>query len=174
MLLFIVSALMFSYFPKPFAASASPLWRAPMDQPILVNEFRQPNADWSAGHRGVDYLATSAQKVFAPHEGTVSFVGKVVNRNLLSIRHSNGMVTSLEPVCSKLTKGDVVETGQSIGEVCFGTEYVSHCLPRLCLHFSLRAENGYLSPLLVLGALSPSRLKPWDGQTCSHLSGAQC
>ena len=174
MLIFVVSALLLSYLPKPAPASASILWQVPLNKPVLVQEFRQPSADWSAGHRGVDYLVTTDQLVFAPHEGTVSFSGKVVDRQLLSIKHPNGMITSLEPVCSPKQKGTAVKTGEVIGTICSGDNYVSHCLPRLCLHFSLRTENGYLSPLMVLGGLSPSRLKPWDGQTCSLPSGAQC
>ena len=174
LLIFAVGALLLSYLPKPTPASASSLWQVPIAKPVLVQEFRQPNADWSAGHRGVDYSVKSGQRVFAPHEGIVTFSGLVVDRNLLSIRHQNGRITSLEPVCSAKTKGTAVTTGEVIGTVCFGERYVSHCLPRLCLHFSVRTENGYLSPLMVLGTLSPSRLKPWDGLTCSRPSGVQC
>lgn len=174
LLIFIVSALLLSFAPKPISASASSLWQSPIAKPILVQEFRQPNSDWSAGHRGVDYLVADSQTVFADHDGVVSFTGTVVNRQLVSIRHDNGMVSSLEPVCSSKSKGEVVKTGEELGVICFGSAYVSHCLPKLCLHFSLRTENAYLSPLLVLGQLSPSRLKPWDGHFCNRLSNGQC
>ena len=174
MLLFIASALLLNFLPKPSPASAAELWRAPLKQPVLAREFRQPNSDWSAGHRGVDYLVTKAQPVFAPHDGVISFDGLVVNRSVLSIRHGNGYISSFEPVCSALKPGDSVKTGEPIGISCFTSNYVSHCLPKFCLHFSLRTENGYLSPLLALGELSPSRLKPWDGLTCSLPSSDQC
>lgn len=174
LLLFAVSALLFSYLPKPESASAYTIWRSPIESPLLVNEFRQPNSDWSAGHRGVDYLVDQGQKVFAPHEGVVSFAGLVVDRQVLSIRHPDGMISSLEPVCSTKPKGSRVDTGEDVGTICTDPNYVSHCLPRTCLHFSLRASNGYLSPLVTVGGLSPSRLKPWDGRPCSLPSGAQC
>lgn len=174
LLIFTLGALLLSFAPKPFSASASALWRSPVEQPILVQDFRQPNSDWSAGHRGVDYLVVDSQTVYADHAGVVSFAGTVVNRQVVSIRHDNGMVSTFEPVCPARSKGDVVATGEQLGVACFGTGYVSHCLPKLCLHFSLRTQNGYLSPLLALGQLSPSRLKPWDGRFCNLPSGAQC
>jgi hypothetical protein len=34
----------------------------------------------------------------------------------------------------------------------------SHCAPLLCLHFSLRHNGAYLSPLALIGGLKPSRL----------------
>jgi murein DD-endopeptidase MepM/ murein hydrolase activator NlpD len=173
-LLAVSAALMVTFVPKPVPASASDVWLAPLADPVLVREFRKPAADWSSGHRGVDYLAPDGSSVLAPHGGVVSFTGLVVNRFVLAIRHQNGLVTSLEPVCSGLPKGTVVASGQELGHTCFGTDYPSHCLPKACLHFSLRSEYGYLSPLLELGQLSPSRLKPWGGPNCTPASGAQC
>ena len=173
-LLLIASALMLTFSAKPAPASALESWRIPLDQPILVNEFRQPSADWSAGHRGVDYLVTDGQAVFAPHSGVVSFSGFVVNRSVISIRHENGLISSYEPVCGLIRPKVGVTAGEPIGVVCSPSEYPSHCGPRLCLHFSLRNPNGYLSPLVKIGGLSPSRLKPWDGLRCNPLSNAQC
>ena len=173
-LLFVASALLLNFVPPSNSASAAENWRIPLDSPTLVNEFRQPSADWSAGHRGVDYFARNQQPIYAAHSGVVSFVGKVINRSVISIRHENGYLTSYEPVCSQLKPGDYLETGQSIGEVCLDPDYPSHCGFRLCLHFSLRSSNGYLSPLVTIGGLSPSRLKPWDGLRCNPLSIDQC
>lgn len=173
-LLLIASALLLNFLPQPQSASANEIWRVPIDQPKLVREFRQPNADWSAGHRGVDYLVSENQQVFASHSGVVSFTGRVVNRNLVSIRHENGFVTSYEPVCSPIRVNTRIGVNEVLGAICGDESYASHCLPRLCLHFSMRVENRYLSPLVMLGQLSPSRLKPWDGLRCNPLSSAQC
>ena len=173
-LLFIASALLLNFVPASHSASAAENWRAPLDSPLLVNEFRQPSADWSAGHRGVDYLVQNRQPIFAAHSGVVSFRGRVVNRSVVSIRHENGYITSYEPVCSTLEPGNHLETGHQIGEVCSEPEYQSHCGSRFCLHFSMRSSNGYLSPLVAIGGLSPSRLKPWDGLRCNPLSSVQC
>lgn len=173
-LLLIASGLLLSFVPKPPSASADDLWRVPVDEPILAREFVQPSEDWSVGHRGVDYLVSEGQSVYATHDGEVSFVGRVVNRSVITIKHENGFLTSIEPICSKLRVGQSVTTGEFIGHACFGPDYPSHCGFQLCLHFSLRDANGYLSPLVKLGGLSPSRLKPWGGLTCSRPSGAQC
>jgi len=173
-LLLVATGLLFSFLPSQSPASAIERWQVPVEDPQLVRQFVQPNSDWSAGHRGVDYLVNDHQMVFAPHDGTVSFAGWVVNRSVLSIRHSNGLLSTIEPLCATVSNSQQVETGQPVGVTCFPSEYQSHCGIELCLHFALKNESGYLSPLVKLGGLSPSRLKPWDGQTCNHLSNAQC
>lgn len=173
-LLLIATGLLLSFLPKPTSASAIESWQVPVSEPQLVRQFLQPSSDWSAGHRGVDYLVTLGEPVFAPHDGEVTFSGLVVNRSIVSIRHSNGLVTSLEPLCPVVSAGDLVETGQEIGTICFPDTYRSHCGIDTCLHFSMRTDNGYVSPLVKLGGLSPSRLKPWDGLNCSLPSGGQC
>jgi murein DD-endopeptidase MepM/ murein hydrolase activator NlpD len=173
-LLLVATGMLFSVLPKPAPASAFESWIVPVAEPKLVRQFLQPSADWSAGHRGVDYLVTLGEPVFASHRGEISFSGLVVNRSVVSIRHENGLVSSVEPLCPIVLAGDVVKTGQVIGTVCFPDNYRSHCGLDTCLHFSLRTANGYLSPLVKIGGLSPSRLKPWDGLKCSLPSGAQC
>jgi murein DD-endopeptidase MepM/ murein hydrolase activator NlpD len=174
LLLFTASALLIDFLPKSVSANASEGWRTPVDNPVLAREFRQPSADWSAGHRGVDYQVALKQTVFAAHSGIIAFAGTVVNRGVLTIRHEDGLITSYEPVCTRLPSGSLVSTGQQVGMVCPATDYHSHCGIRLCLHFSMRDENGYLSPLVKIGGLSPSRLKPWGGLRCNPLSSVQC
>lgn len=172
--LLIASALLVNFIPKETTASANEIWKAPLENPTLLKEFRKPSSDWSAGHRGVDYLADLGQKVLATHAGVVSFSGLVVNRRVLSVQHQNGTISSYEPVCSTLAVKSEVETGSVVGSVCTDQTYLSHCAPRLCLHFSIRTPNGYLSPLVFLGGISPSRLKPWDGLSCNPTSNVQC
>ena len=174
LLLFFAGALLVSFSPKPAIAAEADTWRVPLDSPVLAREFLQPSADWSAGHRGVDYLASPNQSVYASHAGTVTFTGVVVNREVVTIEHGGGLKTSYEPVCSTIAVGTKVSSDQVIGEVCPNPNYPSHCGSRICLHFSMRNQNGYLSPLVMIGGLSPSRLKPLDGRTCSLPSGAQC
>jgi murein DD-endopeptidase MepM/ murein hydrolase activator NlpD len=173
-LLFAVGALLVHSQVQPANASRAGVWRAPVDSPQLVAEFRQPTSDWSAGHRGVDYLVSQEQLVFAPFEGLVTYAGVVVDRSIVTITHKNGLKSSVEPVCPTVDQGDRVNTGQVIGEVCRTGTYASHCGFDTCLHFSTRSENGYLSPLAMIGGLSPSRLKPWDGLTCSQIEDVQC
>ena len=137
-----------------------------MDSPlvgsIMVRQYRQSETPYSAGHRGIDYEATLSQAVFAPADGKVHFVGKVVNRELISIDHGQEILSAFEPVCSPLTEGESVVSGQLIGEVCEGDgSYDPHCQPNICLHFSIRKNEEYLSPLWFTGELTPSRLLPW-------------
>jgi murein DD-endopeptidase MepM/ murein hydrolase activator NlpD len=137
-------------------------FRPPLEPPIkLINQYRQPNSDYSAGHRGVDYLVTTGQRVFAPADGQVWFSGKVVNRSLVSLSHAGGYLSEFEPLCSELKRGEVVFKGQEIGKVCAAeASYVPHCASASCLHFSLRSFGSYLSPLVLIGELNPSRLLP--------------
>ena len=174
LLIFVTGALLISFSPKPAMAGTEILWQVPLKHPALAKEFRQPSSDWSAGHRGVDYFVQDGESVLASHDGVISIAEVVVNRSVLTITHDLGLKTSYEPVCSQLRVGTKVKTGEPIGSVCAGSNYISHCGLRLCLHFSMRNINGYLSPLVRIGGLSPSRLKPWDGLTCSQLSNAQC
>ena len=137
-----------------------------MDSPLvgssLVREYRQSETPYSAGHRGIDYEATLGQAVFAPADGKVHFVGEVVNRQLISLDHGQELLSAFEPVCSQLNEGDSVVSGQLIGEVCEGeASYDPHCQPSICVHFSVRKNGEYLSPLWFTGELTPSRLLQW-------------
>ena len=135
-------------------------WNPPLDAPVkLVNQYRQPNSDYSAGHRGVDYLSKLGQPVLATADGQVWFTRQVGQRNVMSLAHAGGYLSEVEPVCTDLSKGEQVFQGQQIGVVCAGTEnYVQHCASAICLHFSLRKDGAYLSPLIFIGGLNPSRL----------------
>ena len=106
-------------------------------------------------------LVTMGQRVFAPADGQVWFSGKVVNRSLLSLSHAGGYLSEFEPLCSELKRGEVVFKGQEIGQVCKAeASYVPHSASATCLHFSLRSFGSYLSPLVLIGELNPSRLLP--------------
>lgn len=128
----------------------------------VIQHYRQSETPYSSGHRGVDYEVVLAQGVFAPADATVHFVGQVVNRQLISLSHDEQILSSFEPVCSTLTEGESVQKGQLIGEVCEGDEtYQPHCQSQSCLHFSIRKNGEYLSPLWFTRELKSSRLLPW-------------
>lgn len=128
----------------------------------VINHYRQAETPYSSGHRGVDYAVDLGQGVFAPADAVVHFVGTVVDRPLISLRHSGDLLTSFEPVCSKLLEGEQVVQGDLIGEVCEAeASYSQHCTSITCLHFSVRKSGEYLSPLWFIGDLEPSRLLPW-------------
>ena len=147
-------------FAQTNQARATENWVAPVEKPELIHPYRQPESDYSAGHRGVDYLVARDQEVMATTSGEVAFVGTVVNRGVITLKHGANLRTTVEPVCPLVSAGEKVVTGQVIATVCMRAEYLSHCAPEICLHFSLRNEIGYLSPLVAIGGLSPSRLLP--------------
>ena len=76
------------------------------------------------------------------------------NKRVLSIEHAGGVLTSYEPVVSELTRGQAVERGQEIG-----TAIAGHCAS-LCLHFGVRVEGLYASPLAWLGGVERAVLLP--------------
>lgn len=135
---------------------------APIVDPQLVRSYQQPTSDYSAGHRGIDYRVSIDQEVVSPATGTVWFAGNIVNRAVVTVRLPNGDLAEVEPVCPSLVAGQAVLVGQPIGQVCApAPSYRQHCEGMQCLHFSYRTEAGYLSPVWVMGQLSPSRLAPW-------------
>lgn len=147
--------------PSPSLGSDQP-WISPVIGSELVSSYLAPDTTYGAGHRGVDYRVTLGQGVFAPADAVVSFVGKVVDRQVLSLSHEGRVVSSYEPVCSSLVVGQEVSAGDLVAEVCEAEQdYVQHCADLLCVHFSTRQNGEYLSPLWFTGELAPSVLLPW-------------
>ncbi|MBB5843841.1 hypothetical protein HD599_002164 [Conyzicola lurida] len=136
------------------AAPTAGSWSWPVAAPHpVVREFIAPETRYSAGHRGLD-IGTESPTVTAPADGVVHFSGVVVDRPVLSIRHSDGALSSYEPVSSPLAAGDGVVRGAEIGILQPG-----HC-SSLCLHFGVRVDGEYVSPLLYLGGMERSVLLP--------------
>lgn len=131
-----------------------PPWAWPVDPPsVVVRPYLAPESPFSAGHRGVD-LAAPAGTLYAPADGIVHFAGTVVDRPVLSIEQSGGVITSFLPVETSLVAGDVVERGERIGTVLPG-----HCAS-VCLHFGVRLHGIYVSPLQWLGGIEHAVLLP--------------
>ncbi len=94
--------------------------------------------------------------VISPAAGTVSFVGIVVDRPVITIDHGNGLRSSFEPVASALTAGSAVAEGDVLGYVRTG-----HCGPAPpCLHWGVRQGDDYVNPLAFVTDLRPSVLLP--------------
>jgi len=145
--------------PSALALVALPLlglapWTWPVDPPhTIVRPYIAPESPYAAGHRGIDIAAPSGT-VYAPAAGVVHFAGTVVDRPVLSIEHAGGVLTSYEPVVTTLTAGDAVEPGDVIGTVAPG-----HCTTP-CLHFGVRIDGEYASPLAWLGGIERAVLLP--------------
>jgi hypothetical protein len=130
----------------------------------LINQYQSPLTDYGAGHRGIDLPATMGSEVISPVSGEISFSGQVGYRDSISIKFSGTMWASLEPVCSDMAEGTLVSAGEPIGTVCqTNPNYQWHC-EITCIHFGTRTEDGYFSPLALIGGLPVSRLVPLGDQ----------
>lgn len=146
--------------PASFSAASSPAagsWIWPLaPRPAVLRAFDPPDKPWLSGHRGVDLKSASdAGPVTAPEAGTVSFVGVVVDRPVITVDHGNGLRSSFEPVVSTLAKGDAVAKGDVLGTLLAG-----HCGPTPCVHWGVRRGDEYVNPLEFVLDVRPSVLLP--------------
>lgn len=138
--------------PAPSTASRAVEYRPPVRGAVL-RLFDPPEVAWGAGHRGVDLTAPAASEVVAPAEGVVTVAGTVVDRGVVTIRHPDGLRSSLEPVTATVEVGDVVAAGEAVGVV---TDRAAH--PGL--HWGVRDGETYLDPLSLLPSAGPVVLLP--------------
>ncbi len=130
-------------------------WSWPVAPPrAVVRPYFAPPTPYAAGHRGIDIRAGAGAAVLAPDDGVVHFAGMVVDRPVLSISHSGGVLSSFEPVSTSLVAGDAVRRGDAIGTVLPG-----HCATP-CVHLGARVGGEYLNPLVFLGGVGWSVLLP--------------
>ncbi|MET3721189.1 MULTISPECIES: M23 family metallopeptidase [unclassified Arthrobacter] len=141
----------------PQATAPRPAWDWPLaPRPAVMRAFDPPDKPWMSGHRGVDLKAThDGVPVTSPASGTVSFVGVVVDRPVITIDHGGGLRSSFEPVESRLTAGTVVAQGEIIGTLQAG-----HCGALACVHWGVRRADDYVNPLEFVTDLLPSILLP--------------
>lgn len=139
----------------PGTSAGSWIW--PLDpRPTVVRAFDPPAKQWQSGHRGVDLRAAyDGAPVASPAAGTVSFVGVVVDRPVITVDHGNGLRSSFEPVRSDLTAGAAVAAGDVLGWIQPG-----HCGRVSCVHWGVRRGEAYLNPLAFVTDLRPSVLLP--------------
>ncbi|MBF4623967.1 M23 family metallopeptidase [Clavibacter sp. VKM Ac-2872] len=145
----------------PAAATATPAarWAWPVDPPhAITRPFQAPTTAYGPGHRGIDIAAPPGAAVRAPADGTVSFAGFVVDRPAVSIRHADGLVSSLEPVVPAVAAGDVVVAGQVVGTLAAEPRHE----PDGGLHLGARLHGDYVDPALLLAALRHAVLLPLD------------
>lgn len=129
-----------------FMTLTGALWFPPFGHPLtVIAPFSLPGGPYAAGHRGIDLPAATGDPVRAPAAGTVSFIGTVVDRPIVTLRIDHRTLVSFEPVTSTLREGDEVSRGEIIGEVGTG----GHC-DASCLHLGVRVEGAYVNPLRFL------------------------
>ena len=131
-------------------------WHPPLGPPLRVTQpFQRPATPYSAGHRGIDLPISEGQSVYSPTSGVVTFVGKVVDRTVVSIRVDERTVVSMEPVeTGQLNEGDSVGRAQHIGTVSTG----GHC-ESSCVHLGVRVDDEYVNPMRYF--VGKPVLLPW-------------
>lgn len=149
----------------PSAPSVEGDWElpTPTGAPEVLRPFSAPPAPWAAGHRGIDLAVPTGNEIRSPADGVVSFSGVVVNREVLSINHGAGYVSSFEPVESEWEIGDAVSTGDVVASLDTYDDGHAHCDDHPCLHWGVRLHGDYINPLLMTGELEPSVLLPLEG-----------
>jgi murein DD-endopeptidase MepM/ murein hydrolase activator NlpD len=128
--------------------------------PQVTRPFEAPAHAYGAGHRGVDLVGDVRQPVLASGDGLVVFAGRMVDRDVVSIEHADGLRTTYEPVAPTVSVGDQVVRGQPIGHLEPGHPECTAPAPRTCLHWGARKRADYLDPLRLVG-FGQVRLLPW-------------
>lgn len=116
-------------------------WCAPLGGKLQISrKFSAPAHKYGKGHRGIDVRGNS-DTVLAPAAGKVSFVGKVVDRHVISIKVNDSLVYSMEPVKSSLKVGDTVAKCAPLGTVEAGGHTQAHEV-----HLGVRENGNYINP----------------------------
>lgn len=90
----------------------------------------------------------------------MSFVGVVVDREVLTVDHGEGHKSSFEPVSSSVRVGDRVTQGQVIANVATP----GHGPGGDAVHWGVRENGEYVNPLQFVADLRPSVLLPVPGE----------
>lgn len=131
-------------------------WVWPVSGPhVISRDFDAPHTPWGAGHRGIDIAVTDHPLLFAPVTGRIFFVGEVVDRGVVTIETSAGVLVSMEPVTVSLPQGSMVTAGAVLGSVEPG-----HCATP-CVHVGVRVGGHYVSPARFFGYERRAVLTPW-------------
>src|SRR5690625_4858264 len=148
----IATAAVLAIVTPPSPTSSLPSWGSAVTQsrwtyPLQDNVspvawFNPPQSQWGSGHRGIDFRSDTQDAVVAPTNGVVHYVGRISDKDVISIRVDDHLIVSFEPVLSNLSVGDDVAKGSRIGSVSSG----GHCQTS-CLHVGVRLHGEYVNPL---------------------------
>ncbi len=158
----LVAVVMSGASSAPAAAPSGPVaidYAAPVAPVTVVRPFEAPTTPFGPGHRGVDLATRSGEAVRAAGPGVVSFAGSVAGRGVVVVQHADGVSTEYEPIEPAVERGQRVQLGALLGHV-----HGRHgaCTAGGCLHWGARRNGEYFDPLLLLRALGPVRLLPWN------------
>jgi murein DD-endopeptidase MepM/ murein hydrolase activator NlpD len=142
--------------PTPSGGLVAHGWVWPVHDARIAAAYAAPAHAYGPGHRGIDLEPRGGDAhVRSPAGGTVAFSGMIAGRGILTIDHGGGLVSTLEPISSELHPGDLVGSGEEVGEISLG----GHA-PAGTLHFGVRLNGEYINPLLLLGGVPRAILLP--------------
>ncbi len=133
----------------------------PVDAAIAQG-FDEPESDYSAGHRGIDYSVPVGSRVRAAGEGMVTFAGSVAGSLAVTIDHGGGLETTYSRLAEVWVEaGRKVDAGTWIG--LSGNAHPGE--PGL--HLGAKLDGRYVDPADLLGPIDASgalRLTPllWE------------
>lgn len=127
-------------------------WVWPVSPVRVVRSFEAPAHAYAPGHRGIDLIADAVR---SPADGRIAFAGPVAGRDVVTIDHGDGVVTTFEPVETVLGVGDPVRRGDAVGTVSAG----GHTTPGT-VHMGVRLDGAYINPLRLLGGVPRAILLP--------------
>jgi len=135
----------------------------PENTAILLG-FKQYYGDPPKQHLGVDVAYKSGADLYAPVDGTISFLGRVpgsagLNVTAVTIEQADGSLVTLNPFATTaVSKGKAVRKGQFLGTLSLTgdpSSAASHA------HLSLRVNGIYRDPSgLIALALDESKMLP--------------
>ena len=134
---------------QPSPANGAKQWDWPMKPARLSAGFDRPAQNWLPGHRGVDLIGKSGDKVLAAGNGVITFAGIVAGRGVIVIKHGK-LRTTYEPVTASATIGSRVRVGDVIGTLSAGESHCSSKATATCLHWGLLRGEKYLNPLSLV------------------------
>jgi len=140
-------------------------WTWPVSRSRQVSRaFVAPATEFGAGHRGIDLPAEVGEVLLAPTEVRVTFAGRVVDRDVVTLDAGEWTVGGSPLTAKWLVTFDgataTVEVGSRVpaGAPVAVVSPTPHCA---CVHVGLRYAGEYVNPLLVWGEVPRAVLLPW-------------
>jgi murein DD-endopeptidase MepM/ murein hydrolase activator NlpD len=122
------------------AGGAAP-YAPPVDAPV-VDPFRAPAGPYGAGNRGLEYATTPGAPVRAVGDGVVAFAGPVAGRLVVSVRHPDGLRSSLTGLAT---------VAVAVGQALRRDEVVGTA--GAVLHLGVRRAETYLDPATLFASV---------------------
>lgn len=129
----------------------------PLRNHVVAKKFVAPKTIYSAGHRGVEFYASSGTPVFSIAQGRVIFAGYVAGSLHVTVLHGKNYKSTYTYLATKTVKaGDGVKKGQLLGTTV-GRYHPSGINSFL---FTMRYKNQYVDPMLYLkGEIIPREIR---------------